>query len=111
MSDHNEYKIQPTSTFLPYSEENITDYSIKVIEYLCKRYKKAAEIGQSTDFDIDEVWSEDLKAIIGDNSTDYFRALLTTIQEKTGYLEIQGNMVHLTEGKTTICAEVGIVLD
>ena len=42
---------------------------------------------------------------------DYFRALLTTIQEKTGYLEIQGNMVHLTEGKTTICAEVGIVLD
>ena len=97
MSDHNEYKIQPTSTFLPYSEENITDYSIKVIEYLCKRYKKATEIGQSTDFD--------------DNSTDNFRALLTTIQEKTGYLEIQGNMVHLTEGKTTICAEVGIVLD
>jgi hypothetical protein len=110
MSDHNEHKIQSTSSFLPYSEENITDYSIKVIEYLCKRYKKATEIVQSTDFDIDEVWSEDLKAIIGDNSTDNFRAFLTTIQ-KTGYLEIQGNAVHLTEGKTTICAEVGIVLD
>jgi hypothetical protein len=47
---------QTNSASLDYSEENFTDYSIKVIEYLCKRYKKAVTNGQPTDFNIDEIW-------------------------------------------------------
>lgn len=91
-------------------EENFTGYSIKVIEYLCRKYKEAVKSGLSTDFNIDEVWSEDLKAVIGYDSNN-FHGLLVKLQEKTGYIEIQGNIVRLAEGRNTICAEVGIVLD
>ncbi len=107
----NENQIHSNASTLTYSEENFTDYSIKIIEYLCKRYKMAVQSGQSSDFDIDEIWSQDLKAIIGDDSASNFHGLLVKLQEKTGYLEIHGNMVRLAEGRNTICAEVGIVLD
>lgn len=99
------------TSLLPYTEENFTDYSIKVIEYLCKAYRKAVDSGPSIQFDIDEIWSQGLKAIIGDDNRHNFLKLLTKIQEKTGYLEIQGNIVRLAEAKNTICAEVGIILD
>ena len=99
------------SASLDYTEENFTDYSIKVIEYLCKRYKKAVTNGQSTDFNIEEIWLHDLKAIIGDDNINKFHSLLKKIQRTTGYIEIHGNMVRLAEGRNTICAEVGIKLE
>lgn len=93
------------------TDENFTAYSVKIIEYLCKRHKIAVEFNQSTEFNIKEIWSQDLKAILGCEESDYFRELLSKINEKTGYLEIQGGKVRLAQGKKSICAEVGIVLD
>jgi hypothetical protein len=92
-------------------DENFTAYSVKIIEYLCKRHKTALETNQSTEFNIDDIWTRDLKAILGGEDSDYFRDLLNKIKSKTGYLEIRGNEVRLTEGKRTICAEVGIILE
>jgi hypothetical protein len=94
-----------------YSEENFTAYSIKIIEYLCKRHKQAIEAGQPTDFNIDEIWVQDLKPIVGGAEKADFRDLLNVIQDKTGYLEIRGNIVRLSDGKNAICAEVGIILN
>jgi hypothetical protein len=37
--------------------------------------------------------------------------LLNVIQDKTGYLEIRGNIIRLSDGKNAICAEVGIILN
>lgn len=99
------------SSVLNYTEENFTAYSVKVIEHLCKKHRTAVEIGQSTDFDIEQIWSQDLKSILGGQDGDHFRDLLRKINEKTGYLEIQGGKVRLAEGKKSICAEVGIIID
>ena len=102
---------QTNSASLDYSEENFTDYSIKVIECLCKRYKKAVTNGQPTEFNIDEIWFHDLKAIIGNDNINNFHSLLMKIRETTRYSKIQGNIVRLAEGRKTICAEVGIELE
>jgi hypothetical protein len=93
------------------TDENFTAYSVKIIEYLCRRHKIAVELNQSTEFNIEEIWSQDLRSILGGEESDYFRELLEKINEKTGYLEIQGDKVRLAQGKKSICAEVGIVLD
>jgi uncharacterized protein YmfQ (DUF2313 family) len=50
-----QFENQTNSASLDYFEENFTDYSTKVIEILCKRYKKAVTNGQPTDFNIDEI--------------------------------------------------------
>jgi hypothetical protein len=52
-----------------------------------------------------------LRAILGGEESEYFRELLSKINEKTGYLEIQDGKVRLAQGKKSICAEVGIILD
>lgn len=96
---------------LKYTDENFTAYSVKIIEYLCKRHKIAVELSQSIEFSIEEIWSQDLRAILGGEDSDYFRDLLDKINKKTGYLEILGSKVRLAEGKKSICAEVGIILD
>ena len=93
-----------------YSEENYTAYSIKVIEYLCNRYKRASETGEAADFRIDEIWSQDLKPIIGGNDSSEFYELLNALQSRTGYIEIHGDVVRLSEGRKAICEEVGITL-
>src|SRR5262245_33757349 len=93
------------------ADEDFTAYSVKIIEYLCKRHKMAEELNQSTEFDIEQIWTNDLKAILGGEGSDYFRDLLYKINSKTGYLEIRDNKVRLAEGKKTICEEVGITLD
>lgn len=98
-----------SSSMRNYSEEDITSYSIKIVEYLCNRYKKAVETGQRTDFNVDEIWSQDLMAIIGGDMDD-FLAILNKIRETTGFLEVEGRIVRLAEGKKSICKEVGIVL-
>jgi hypothetical protein len=93
------------------ADEDFTAYSVKIIEYLCKRHKMAGELNQATEFDIEQIWTNDLKAILGGEDSDYFRDLLYKINSKTGYLEIRDNKVRLAEGKKTICEEVGITLD
>jgi hypothetical protein len=93
------------------SDEDFTAYSVKIIEYLCKKHKIAVELSQSTEFNIEEIWSQDLRAILGGEESEYFRELLSKINEKTGYLEIQDGKVRLAQGKKSICAEVGIILD
>lgn len=105
MSDAGKSKSKSSRDFI---ESDFKAYSFKIIKRLCERHRKALKVGDSTDFNINEIWIEDFQAMFDIN---YFLLMLYKIREDVGYIEIHRDVVRLTEGKKNICAEVGILLE